>query len=92
MRDKIINLLLAVGVVTLSVMAFTSCTDTPAKAGNDKFIQVYSQGNVIDGTISIYVDTETGAEYIVAQCNTSITITPRYGRDAKLYINSEYGK
>ncbi len=39
---------------------------------------------------SVYVDVETGVEYLVKYCEKSVMVQPRYGPDGKVVVASQW--
>lgn len=54
---------------------------------------VYSTDIIGDYAINVYVDEETGVNYIwIHTPNSGTTITPRYNADGTLYVSNEENK
>ena len=55
---------------------------------DDRFIKVYSQGTI--NLIEIWIDRETGVNYLFRQSGYSGGLTPLLGRDGKPVISTFY--
>ena len=54
-------------------------------AFNDRFERIYTQGRL--STIEIWVDKETGVNYLYRQCGHSGGLTPLLDRDGKPVVS-----
>ena len=52
-----------------------------AKKKEERFVKVYSQGGLTTGNLTIYVDKQTGVNYLFTQSGYAGGLTPLLNRD-----------
>ncbi len=57
-------------------------------ANDDRFVRTYKQGGVFDHQIQIWVDKQTGVNYMVMPSGYGMAITPLLNRDGTPVISS----
>ena len=53
-----------------------------------RFVRVYSQNSLTDNSMQIYVDTQTGVNYLFSSAGYAGGLTPLLDRDGKPVISS----
>lgn len=61
---------------------------------NDRFIQIYTEGNALGYTKTIFVDRETGVHYLFIKSGYGSSITPLLGSDGTPVVRKtfDYGE
>lgn len=85
MKDRIIEIFIGLVIFVAMMIAAVYHSDTGEVQANTTEKPTFSESSCI----AIYVDEETGVNYVVYRISNRGGITPRYNADGTLYIEKE---